>query len=116
MYFHEAKEFATKYRSELSPMMNKMGFKVSVTTFKEYYSEGKVIIKITKVPKDFPVWSSEYSRYDFTPQAQKIEKAIINRLESMRDENPNELSELDYEIMFDRKIPYIELNNNREEN
>ena len=116
MYFQEAKQFATKYRSELSPMMNKMGFKVSVTTFKEYYSEGKVIVKITKVPKDFPVWSSEYSRYDFTPQAQKIEKAIINRLEVLRETKDEDWSDLEYEILFDRKIPYIELNNNRAEN
>ena len=111
MYYESAKAFATKYRSELSPIMNKMGFKVSVTTYKEYYDEGKVIVKITKVPKDFPVWSSEYSRYDFTPQAQKVERAILNRLESLRDENPDDLSDLDYEVMFDRKIPYINFNN-----
>ena len=55
MYFNEAKAFAQKYRSEISPIMNKMGFKVSVTTYKEYYSEGKVIVKVVKVPKDFPV-------------------------------------------------------------
>ena len=54
-------------------MMNKMGFNVSVTTYKEYYDEGKVIVKINKVPKDFPVWSSEYSRYDFTPTRKKVE-------------------------------------------
>ena len=107
MYYESAKAFATKYRSELSPIMNKMGFKVSVTTYKEYYDEGKVIVKITKVPKDFPVWSSEYSRYDYTPQAQKLERAVLNRLESLRDENPDDLSDLDYEVMFDRKIPYI---------
>ena len=41
MYFNEAKAFAQKYRSEISPIMNKMGFKVSVTTYKEYYDEGK---------------------------------------------------------------------------
>jgi|TARA_B100002019_G_scaffold247509_1_gene225932 predicted class III extradiol MEMO1 family dioxygenase len=114
MYFNEAKAFAGEYRKEISPIMNKMGFKVSVTTYKEYYDEGKVIIKIIKVPKNFAVWSSEYSRYDFTPQAQKIERAIINRLEGMRDERPEDLAELDYEVMFDRKIPYIpyeELNN-----
>ena len=32
----------------------------------------------------------------------------------MRDERPEDLAELDYEVMFDRKIPYIpyeELNN-----
>ena len=56
MYFEEAKAFATKYMSEITPMMKKMGFKVSVTTYKEYYDEGKVIIKITKVPKAFAVW------------------------------------------------------------
>tara|TARA_B100001250_G_scaffold412278_1_gene443070 strand:+ start:3828 stop:4169 length:342 start_codon:yes stop_codon:yes gene_type:complete len=110
MYFEEAKEFATKYRSEISPMMNKMGFKVSVTTYKEYYSEGRVIVKVTKVPKNFPVWSSEYSRYDFTPQAQKIEKAISNRLEKLRTED-DDLTDLNYEILFDRKIPYIKFNN-----
>ena len=107
MYFESAKAFATKYRSELSPIMNKMGFKVSVTTHKEYYDEGKVIVKITKVPKDFPVWSSEYSRYDYTPQADKVTLSITKRLESLRNENPDDLSELDYEIMYDRKIPYI---------
>ena len=107
MYYESAKAFATKYRSELSPIMNKMGFKVSVTTYKEYYDEGKVIVKIIKVPKDFPVWSSEYSRYDFTPQAQKVERAILNRLETLREENPDDLSDLDYEVMYDRKIPYI---------
>ena len=53
-------------------MMKKMGFNVSVTTYKEYYDEGKVIVKINKVPKDFPVWSSEYSRYDFTPIQKKL--------------------------------------------
>ena len=112
MYFEKAKAFATKYRNEISPIMNKMGFKVSVTTYKEYYDEGKVIIKVKKVPKDFPVWSSEYSRYDFTPQAKKIETAISNRLEKIREEKA--LSDLSYEIMFDRKIPYI--NFNKEEN
>ena len=113
MYFEKAKAFATKYRSEISPIMNKMGFKVSVTTYKEYYSEGKVIVKVTKVPKDFPVWSSEYSRYDFTEQAEKIVSAITNRLEVLR-QTDDEWDDLEYEIMFDRKIPYI--NFNKEEN
>jgi len=111
MYFEEAKAFATKYRSEISPMMNKMGFKVSVTTYKEYYSEGRVIVKVTKVPKNFPVWSSEYSRYDFTPNADKIVTAIKNRLEVLRETEDEEWSDLEYEIMFDRKIPYINFNN-----
>ena len=110
MYFNEAKSFATKYRSEISPMMNKMGFKVSVTTYKEYYDEGKVIVKVVKVPKNFPVWSSEYSRYDFTPRAEKIVTAITNRLEKLRDES-KDLTDLSYEILFDRKIPYINFNN-----
>ena len=113
MYFNSAKAFAQKYRSEISPIMNKMGFKVSVTTYKEYYSEGKVIVKVTKVPKDFPVWSSEYSRYDFTEQAEKIVSAITNRLEVLR-QTDEEWDDLEYEIMFDRKIPYI--NFNKEEN
>ena len=114
MYFQEAKAFAQKYRSEISPIMNKMGFKVSVTTYKEYYDEGKVIVKIKKVPKDFPVWSSEYSRYDFTPQAEKIVTAITKRLEVLRQTENEEWDDLEYEIMFDRKIPYI--NFNKEEN
>jgi len=114
MYFNSAKEFAQKYRSEISPMMNKMGFKVSVTTYKEYYDEGKVIVKIKKVPKNFPVWSSEYSRYDFTPQAEKIVTAITKRLEVLRQTENEEWDDLEYEIMFDRKIPYI--NFNKEEN
>ena len=113
MYFEEAKAFAQKYRSEISPIMNKMGFKISVTTYKEYYSEGKVIVKVTKVPRDFPVWSSEYSRYDFTEQAEKIVSAITNRLEVLR-QTDEEWDDLEYEIMFDRKIPYI--NFNKEEN
>ena len=111
MYFNSAKAFAQKYRSEISPIMNKMGFKVSVTTYKEYYDEGKVIVKIKKVPKDFPVWSSEYRRYDFTPNAEKIVKAITNRLEVLRESKDDDWSDLEYEIMFDRKIPYINFNN-----
>ena len=113
MYFNSAKAFAQKYRSEISPIMNKMGFKVSVTTYKEYYDEGKVVVKVTKVPKNFPVWSSEYSRYDFTEQAEKIVSAITNRLEVLR-QTDEEWDDLEYEIMFDRKIPYI--NFNKEEN
>ena len=107
MYFQEAKAFATEYRKEISPMMNKMGFKVSVTTYKEYYDEGKVIITITKVPKNFPVWSSEYSRYDFTENADKLKTSITNRLEKIRVEKD---IDLEYEVMFDRKIPYTQLN------
>ena len=114
MYFNEAKAFAQKYRSEISPIMNKMGFKVSVTTYKEYYSEGQVIVKVVNVPKDLPVWSSEYSRYDFTPQAEKIVTAITKRLEVLRQTENEEWDDLEYEIMFDRKIPYI--NFNKEEN
>tara|TARA_B100000287_G_C19971496_1_gene518703 strand:- start:66 stop:410 length:345 start_codon:yes stop_codon:yes gene_type:complete len=111
MYFNSAKAFAQKYRSEISPIMNKMGFKVSVTTYKEYYDEGKVIVKIKKVPKDFPVWSSEYSRYDFTPKAEKIVTAITNRLEVLRESKDDDWSDLEYEVMFDRRIPYINFNN-----
>ena len=114
MYFNSAKAFAQKYRSEISPIMNKMGFKVSVTTYKEYYDEGKVVVNVTKVPKNFPVWSSEYSRYDFTPNAEKIVTSITNRLEVLRESKDEDWSDLEYEIMFDRKIPYI--NFNKEEN
>jgi len=114
MYFNAAKAFAQKYRGEISPIMNKMGFKVSVTTYKEYYDEGKVIVKIIKVPKDFPVWSSEYSRYDFTSKADKIVTAITNRLEVLRQTEDEDWSDLEYEIMFDRKIPYKKFN--KEEN
>ena len=118
MYYETAKAFATKYRGEITPMMKKMGFNVSVTTYKEYYDEGKVIIKITKVPKDFPVWSSEYSRYDHTPRADKLTMSICKRLESLRDDNPDDLRELDYEVIYDTKIPYIhyEQELNKEEN
>ena len=113
MYFNSAKAFAQKYRSEISPIMNKMGFKVSVTTYKEYYDEGKVIVKVKKVPKDFPVWSSEYSRYDFTEKAEKIKTSIENRLETLRETKTDEVdwSDLQYEVSFDRSIPYINLTN-----
>ena len=104
MYFEKAKAFATKYRSEISPIMNKMGFKVSVTTYKEYYDEGKVIVKVKKVPKDFPVWSSEYSRYDFTNRAEKLKDAISNRLDKINAEKETDCG---YEVLFNRSIPYI---------
>ena len=52
MYFNEE---VRKYRSEISPIMNKMGFKVSVTTYKEYYDEGKVIVKIKSPKRNFVV-------------------------------------------------------------
>ena len=103
MYYHEVKEFATTYRKELQPMMKKMGFKVSVTTFKEYFDEGKLIVTINSVPKNFPVWSSEYSRYDFTKRAEKLKDSIALRLDKINAEKQTDCS---YEVLFNRSIPY----------
>ena len=104
MYYQEVKEFATNYRKELQPMMKKMGFNVSVTTFKEYYDEGRVVVTINKVPKNFPVWSSEYSRYDFTNRAEKLKDAISSRLDKI---NAEKQTDCGYEVLFNRSIPYI---------
>jgi len=104
MYYHEVKEFTTEYRKELQPMMKKMGFKVSVTTFKEYFDEGKLIVTINSVPKNFPVWSSEYSRYDFTKRADKLKNSISARLDKI---NAEKQTDCGYEVLFNRSIPYI---------
>ena len=104
MYYETAKAFATKYRGEITPMMKKMGFNVSVTTFKEYYDEGRVVVTINKVPMNFPVWSSEYSRYDFTKRAEKLKDAISSRLDKI---NAEKQTDCGYEVLFNRSIPYI---------
>ena len=104
MYYQECKAFATEYRKELQPVMKKMGFNISVTTFKEYCDEGKLIVKIKKVPKNFPVWSSEYSRYDFTSQAEKLKSSIALRIDKLIAEKD---IDCEYEVLFNRDIPYL---------
>ena len=76
MYYHEVKEFATNYRKELQPMMKKMGFNVSVTTFKEYFDEGRLVVTINKVPKTF--LCGQVSIVDMTlPNEQKNLKMLL---------------------------------------
>ena len=59
---------------------------------------------INKVPKNFPVWSSQYSRYDFTKRAEKLKDAIVSRLDKINAEKQTDCS---YEVLFNRTIPYI---------
>ena len=74
MYFNDL-NFSVSIESAL--IMNKMGFKVSVTTYKEYYDEGKVIIKIIKVPKNFP--HGQVNIVKLYTNTKRLE-AFINRL------------------------------------
>ena len=44
-------------------------------------------------------------------QSRKNLKAHSSRLEVLRESKDDDWSDLGYEIMFDRKIPYINFNN-----
>lgn len=102
MNYSEVKKFAGTYRKELIPMLKKLGFTASVTS-KKHYWENEINITITKVPKNFSVWTSEYSRYDITDNAQRLKKSIKSRLDVLL---ADELEVASY-VRFDRSIPYI---------
>ena len=113
--FNSAKELGSVFRSEIIPMLKSKGFNLKVsTTRKSYYHDGKINVTINKVPSNFPVWKSEYSRWDRTENANRLKETIMNRLKTLVSENNSLLEnngdgelDIDTEVSFGSNIKFI---------
>ena len=113
--FNSAKELGSVFRSEIIPMLKSKGFNLKVsTTRKSYYHDGKINVTINKVPSNFPVWKSEYSRCDRTENANRLKETIMNRLNTLVSENNSLLEnngdgelDIDTEVSFGSNIKFI---------
>ena len=119
--FNSAKELGSVFRSEIIPMLKSKGFNLSVaTTRKSYYHDGKINVTINKVPTNFPVWKSEYSRWDRTENANRLTETIKNRIDTLIENNNRDMEakdsvvlDIDVEVSYGRDIkfiPYEEMN------
>ena len=119
--FNSAKELGSVFRSEIIPMLKSKGFNLSVaTTRKSYYHDGKINVTINKVPSNFPVWKSEYSRWDRTENANRLTETIKNRIDTLIENNNRDMEakdsvvlDIDVEVSYGRDIkfiPYEEMN------
>ena len=106
--FDSAAGLGKIFRSEVIPMLKSKGFNLSVaTTRKSYYHDGKINVTINKVPTNFPVWKSQYSRWDRTENADRLTETIKNRLSTLIDENNTLLVEDDkYGLDIDISVSY----------
>ena len=106
--FDSAAGLGKVFRSEIIPMLKSKGFNLSVaTTRKSYYHDGKINVTINKVPTNFPVWKSQYSRWDRTENADRLTETIKNRLSTLVDENNTRLVEDDkYGLDIDISVSY----------
>tara|TARA_B100000029_G_scaffold118788_1_gene111889 strand:- start:1 stop:372 length:372 start_codon:yes stop_codon:yes gene_type:complete len=106
--FDSAAGLGKVFRSEVIPMLKSKGFNLKVATTKNsYYHDGKINVTIDKVPTNFPVWKSEYSRWDRTENADRLTETIKNRLSTLIDENNTLLIEDDkYGLDIDISVSY----------
>ena len=82
--FDSAAGLGKVFRSEIIPMLKSKGFNLQVaTTRKSYYHDGKINVTINKVPTNFPVWVSEYSRWERTKNADRLKKTIKDWLKEL---------------------------------
>ena len=113
--FDSAAGLGKVFRSEIIPMLKSKGFNLKVaTTRKSYYHDGKINVVVDRVPSNFPVWKSEYSRWDRTDNADRLTQTIKNRLSTLIDENNTLLVEddkygldIDIEVSYGKNIKYI---------
>ena len=113
--FDSAAGLGKVFRSEIIPMLKSKGFNLSVaTTRKSYYHDGKINVTINKVPTNFPVWKSEYSRWDRTENANRLTETIKDRLKTLVSENNSLLEkddkyalDIDIEVSYGKNIKFI---------
>ena len=113
--FDSAAGLGKVFRSEIIPMLKSKGFNLSVaTTRKSYYHDGKINVTINKVPTNFPVWKSEYSRWDRTENANRLTETIKDRLKTLVSENNSILErddkyalDIDIEVSYGKNIKFI---------
>ena len=113
--FDSAAGLGKVFRSEIVPMMKSKGFNLKVaTTRKSYYHDGKLGVQIIKVPTNFPVWTSEYSRWDRTKNADRLIATIKYRIKTLISNNNVELDskgeeqlDVDVNIEYGSSVRYI---------
>ena len=113
--FKSAAELGREFRSEVAPMLKSKGFNLRIATSRRsYYHDGKLNVSITKVPTNFPVWTSEYSRWDRTDNADRLIATIKDRIKTLISNNNVELDskgeeslDVDIEVSYGRDVRYI---------
>ena len=113
--FKSAAELGREFRSEVAPMLKSKGFDLRIATSRRsYYHDGKLNVSITKVPTNFPVWKSEYSRWDRTDNADRLIATIKDRIKTLISNNNVELDskgeeqlDVDVNIEYGSSVRYI---------
>ena len=113
--FKTAAELGREFRSEVAPMLKSKGFDLRISSSrKSYYHDGKLGVQIIKVPTNFPVWTSEYSRWDRTKNADRLIATIKYRIKTLISNNNVELDskgeeslDVDIEVSYGRDVRYI---------
>ena len=113
--FDSAAGLGKVFRSEIVPMMKSKGFNLKVaTTRKSYYHDGKIDVIINKVPTNFPVWKSEYSRWERTENADRLTATIKDRIKILISNNNVELEtkgedglDVDVDVSYGSSIKFI---------
>ena len=113
--FKSAAELGREFRSEVAPMLKSKGFNLKIATSRRsYYHDGKLNVSITKVPTNFPVWTSEYSRWDRTKNADRLIATIKDRIKTLISNNNVELDskgeeqlDVDVNIEYGSSVRYI---------
>ena len=113
--FDSAAGLGKVFRSEIIPMLKSNGFNLKVaTTRKSYYHDGKINVVVDRVPSNFPVWKSEYSRWDRTENANRLTETIKDRLKTLVSENNSLLEkddkyalDIDIEVSYGKNIKFI---------
>tara|TARA_R110000824_G_scaffold101011_2_gene239928 strand:- start:69 stop:434 length:366 start_codon:yes stop_codon:yes gene_type:complete len=113
--FKSAAELGREFRSEIIPMLKSKGFDLRIASSKRsYYHDGKLNVSIIKVPTNFPVWTSEYSRWDRTDNADRLIATIKYRIKTLISNNNVELDskgeeglDVDVDVEFHRNVPWM---------
>tara|TARA_R110001592_G_scaffold5372_1_gene29595 strand:- start:4477 stop:4830 length:354 start_codon:yes stop_codon:yes gene_type:complete len=113
--YETAADVGRDLRKEIVPTMKSKGFNLSISTTKgNYYNDGKISVIVKKVPKNFPVWVDEYSRWQTTINAKRLVETIDKRIDTkLRDFS---VLDVDVDVSYDRNIKFIEYEDNTDEN
>ena len=106
--YETVKEFAKDYRAEVIPMLKSKGFNIKINTSRgSYYQDGRMNFVIKKIPSNFYVWTSEYSRYQKTEKSHKLINAIRDRVKNLISVT----TDLDVELNFEygKDVRYKEI-------
>ena len=113
--FKSAAELGREFRSEVAPMLKSKGFDLRIATSRRsYYHDGKLNVSIIKVPTNFPVWTSEYSRWDRTDNADRLLSTIKDRINILISNNNVKLEtkgdgglDIKVDVEFGHSVKYI---------